>query len=804
MAVKALKSGKLRFDAGSMKSAVTSSQKVTPLEGIVGQERAVKALQFGLSNKARGFNIYVSGPAGTGKLSAVNHYLSTLARNGDSPSDWCYVYNFRDAYYPKYIRLPKGKACGFRDNMETFHREARQALIKVLQSDDYAKKREGILKEIETKHKDVLKKVTERARQEGFTIKQTVMGIFAYPVVDEKVIDEEAFVDLDLDLQEELSAQKKDLQNDLNAMMLQLRDMERAAQQKLVELEEEVALFTIDPLVNELLVRYEKIEEVARYIGDVKEDLLRNIYEFLQVEKEEEGPSIMMQPERKENKYEVNVLVDNADSDGVPLVMELNPTYTNLFGKVEKESVMGTLYTDFTLIRSGSLHRANGGFLIIPADELLRNMFSYDSLKRALRSQEVEIEEAGEKLGFMTTKSLKPECIPMDLQVILVGEPMLYHMLYHYDKDFRELFKVKADFGADMPASEENVGNYYGFVASLCNQEGLTHFNRSGLVKIAEYGMRMAGSQDKLSTQFGELSDIIRESAFYAAQRKDGLTTSDDVLKAIEQKAYRSNLLQEKIQEMISDGSVFIDLSGKKTGQVNGLAVIDMGDVLFGRPNRITAITSAGFKGVIDIEREAKLGGSLHTKGVLILNGYLSGKFGQKRPVAFTASLVFEQSYGEIEGDSASSTELYALLSSLSGKPVKQGIAVTGSVNQLGEVQPIGGVNEKIEGFFEVCRKNGLTGKQGVMIPRSNVQNLMLKESVVKAVEDGLFKVWAVSTIDEGIEVLTGVKAGILLPEGSYEPGTINGLVEARLTEMANQIAKFDGGNANKGKNKRR
>jgi len=800
MIKKALSAKELRFDVGTVVGKTGSSKEIDPLEGIVGQERAVKALQFGLSNKALGFNIYVAGPAGTGKLSAVKHYLSELARNGGSPSDWCYVYNFQDAYYPRYLRLPKGKACGFREDMETFASEARQALIKVLQSEDYSKKRDDILKDIESNHKEVMRKVSERAQQEGFAIKQTLVGVFAFPLIDDKVIDDEAFIELDPDVQDTLSVKKKELQDDLNKMMLRLRELERAARMKLVELEEEVALYTIEPLVNELLEKYRPLDEVVHYIEDVKDDLLRNLYEFLQVEQAEEKQALLPQPDRKENKYDVNVLVDNSRADGVPLVVELNPTYTNLFGKVEKESVMGTLYTDFSLIRSGSLHRANGGFLIIPVDDLLRNMFSYDSLKRSLKSQKVEIEEAGEKLGFMTTKSLRPECIPLDIQVILVGEPALYHLLYHYDKDFRELFKVKADFGADMPSTSKNIHNYFGFVSSLCHQESLCHFDRSGLIKVAEYGMRMAGSKNRLSTRFGELSDVIRESAFYAVRRNSKQVAGEDVTKAVEERTYRSNLLQDRIGEMIEEGSIFIDLRGKKTGQVNGLAVIDMGDVMFGRPNRITAITSAGFKGVIDIEREAELSGPLHTKGVMILNGYLSGKFGRKRPVAFTASLVFEQSYGEIDGDSASSTELYALLSSLSGKPIKQGIAVTGSVNQLGEVQPIGGVNEKIEGFYEICKNKGFTGKQGVMIPEANVRNLMLKEEVVKSAKEGLFHIWSVSTIDEGIEILTGVKAGSVLDDGTFEKGSINGLVYERLEEMSTQVKDFE----SSGKKKRR
>ncbi|HID86001.1 MAG TPA: Lon protease family protein, partial [Anaerolineae bacterium] len=449
------------------------------------------------------------------------------------------------------------------------------------------------------------------------------------------------------------------------------------------------------------------------------------------------------------------------------------------------------LVTDFTMIREGSLHRANGGYLVLPAEEVLRNLFSWDGLKRALRNKEIAIEEAGERLGFIATKSLRPEPIPLDVKVVLIGRTSLYHLLYALDEDFSELFKVKADFDISMDRTEENINDYAAFVCTVCEEEGLKHLDRSALAKIVEYGSRLAEDQEKLSTRFGEISDVIREASFYATQEDLPYVTADHVKRAIEERFYRSNLLQEKIREMIERGTIMIDVEGEEVGQVNGLSVISLGDIAFGRPSRITATIGLGREGLIDIEREAKLGGPIHTKGVMILSGYLAEKYAQDKPLTLSSRLVFEQSYSGVEGDSASSTELYAILSSLSGLPIQQSIAVTGSINQKGEVQAIGGVNEKIEGFFEVCKAKGLTGEQGVIIPESNVKNLMLKEEVVEAVEQRKFHIWPVKTVDEGIEILTGVPAGERREDGTFEEGTVNYLVDKRLRELAETMRRF-------------
>jgi lon-related putative ATP-dependent protease len=490
-------------------------------------------------------------------------------------------------------------------------------------------------------------------------------------------------------------------------------------------------------------------------------------------------------------KYKVNVIVDNSDVKGAPVVIEFNPTYKNLFGATEKEAQFGALVTDFTMIHGGSLHKANNGYLIIPVEELLRNPFSYESLKRALRNGNIIIEELQERFGFISTKSLKPQPIPLNIKVVLIGNPSLYQKLFILDMEFSELFKVKAEFDTTMAHTEENVRHYAAFVCTICQRENLKHLNVPGVAKIIEYSQRLAQDQQKLSTRFAEVADIVREACFYATQEKSNAVNGNHVKKAIEEKIYRSKLIQEKIQEMIHRGILLIDTDTEKVGQVNGLSVMGLGDFAFGNPSRVTATVGLGREGVVDIEREAKMGGPLHTKGVLILSGYLNEKYAQDKPLSLSARLVFEQNYGGVEGDSASSTESYAILSALSGLPVKQNIAVTGSVNQKGEVQAIGGVNEKIEGFFEVCKAKGFTGQQGVMIPESNTQNLMLKEEIVDAVRAGRFHIYSVKTIDEGMEVLTGIKAGERRHDGTFESETVNYRVDKQLNDMAEKLKAY-------------
>jgi lon-related putative ATP-dependent protease len=770
-----------------------TTQELAPLLEIIGQERAVRALKFGLGIRDQGFNIYVAGYPGTGRKTAVKNFVEDCASVEPVPADWCYVNNFSDQYQPDAIQLPAGKGRKFQNDVKNLIESIRTALPKAFESDDYAARREATIRVLEKQRKEVIDKLNAKAQEEGFIIQSTPVGLLLIPVVNGKPIKEEELLSLPQSTKDLIQEKRGRLESQLRNTMRQFRDMERKIREEIKKLNREVALYAIGNLVEDLIEKYRALPEITAYLKATQNDILDNIAHFVKKdEPQQQMPfPVPWMKEASFRKYEVNVIVDNSDVKGAPVVTEFNPTYQNLFGTTEKEAQFGALVTDFTMIRGGSLHKANGGYLIIPVEDLLRNPFSYEGLKRALRDKKIIIEEPQERFGFISTKSLKPQPIPLKTKVILIGNPYLYQQLLALDMEFSELFKVKAEFDTTMVRTEENVKRYAAFVCTICKKEKLKHLDESGLAKIIEYSQRAAQDQQKLSTRFAEVADIIRESNFYATQEKSEVVTGSHVKKAIEEKIYRSKLIQEKIQEMIQREILLIDTDTEKVGQVNGLSVMGLGDFAFGSPSRVTASVGLGREGVIDIEREAKMGGPIHTKGVLILSGYLNEKYARDKPLSLSARLVFEQNYGGVEGDSASSTELYAILSALSGLPIKQNLAVTGSVNQKGQVQTIGGVNEKIEGFFEVCKIKGFTGQQGVMIPASNVQNLMLKEEVVDAVKAGQFHIYSVKTIDEGIEVLTGVKAGERQKDGTFENGTVNDRVNRQLKGMAEKLKEF-------------
>jgi lon-related putative ATP-dependent protease len=770
-----------------------TTQELVPLSEIIGQERAVRALKFGLGIRDQGFNIYVAGFPGTGRKTAVKNFVEEIARVEPVPPDWCYVNNFPNQYEPKAIRLPAGKGKEFRDNVKNLIESIRTALPKAFESDDYAARKEATIRGLERQRKELIDKLNTKTQQEGFIIQSTPIGLLLIPVVNGKPLKEEELLSLPQKTKDIIQEKRERLESELRNTMRQFLDMERKIREELKKLNKDVALYAIGNLVEDLIEKHKTLPDITAYLKDVQNDILDNIAQFVKRgEPQEQMPfPVPWMREAPFRKYEVNVIVDNSSVKGAPVVMEFNPTYQNLFGTTEKEAQFGALVTDFTMIRGGSLHKANSGYLIIPVEELLRNPFSYEGLKRALRDEKIVIEEPAERFGFISTKSLKPQPIPLKAKVILIGSPYLYQQLFILDMEFTELFKVKAEFDTTMARTEENVKQYAAFVCTICQKENLRHLDGSGLAKLVEYSQRLAQDQQKLSTRFAEVADIVREANFYAAQEKSNVVTGNHVKKAIEEKTYRSKLIQEKIQEMIQRGILLIDTDAEKVGQVNGLSVMGLGDFAFGNPSRVTASVGLGREGVIDIEREAKMGGPIHTKGVLILSGCLNEKYAQDKPLSLSARLVFEQNYAGVEGDSASSTELYAMLSALSGLPIKQNIAVTGSVNQKGEVQAIGGVNEKIEGFFEVCKAKGFTGQQGVMIPESNMQNLMLKEEVVDAVRAGRFHIYSAKTIDEGIEVLTGIKAGKRRKGGTFEDGTVNYRVDKQLKGMAEKLKEF-------------
>ena len=771
-----------------------STRDLNPLSEIIGQERAVRALKFGLGIKNRGFNMYVAGYPGSGRKTTVKNFVEAEAKTQPVPSDWCYVYNFSNQYEPKAIQLSAGKGKEFRDDMKSFIESAKTALPKAFESEDYVARRETTIQGLEEKRKQLIEELSTRAQQEGFIIQTTPIGLLLIPVLDGKPLSEEEMLALPQKTKDRLQEKREKLEGDFRNTMRQLIDMERQIHEALKKLNKEVALYSIGNLVENLNEKYHGLPEVAGYLKAVESDMMDNLQQFIRRGGEQQEQSPFQLPWMREDpykKYEVNVIIDNSETKGAPVVMETNPTYPNLLGKTEKEAQFGALTTDFTMIRGGSIHKANGGYLIIPVEELLQNPFSYDGLKRDLRDGNMTIAEPEERYGFLSVKTLKPQPIPLTAKVILIGDPYLYQMMFGLDASFRELFKIKAEFDTVMERTDDKVRLYAAGVCMLCEKENLKHLDKTGLAKLVEYSSRVADDQYKLSTQFAIIADVIREANFYAAQENSDFITGVHIKKSIEEKVYRSKLIQEKIQEMIKRGFFLIDTVKEKVGQVNGLSVMGLGDFAFGNPSRVTASIGLGREGVIDIEREAKMGGPIHTKGVLILSGYINDKYAKDNPLSLSARLVFEQNYEGVEGDSASSTELYSILSALSGLPIKQNIAVTGSVNQKGEVQAIGGVNEKIEGFFEVCKLLGLTGIQGVMIPESNVQNLMLKEEVTDAVKAGEFNIYSVKTIDEGIEFLTGTKAGERREDGTFEEGTVNYLVDKQLKMMAEKLKEY-------------
>ena len=727
---------------------------------IVGQDRALQALEFGLNIKSRGFNIYASGMPGTGKETAVKNYIDKLASSAPVPPDICYVNSFKNPYQPQNLVLPAGEGTALAKDVKKLVETARHEIPRAFESDEYIAEKEKVVQQHNEQKQKRFAQLNQKATESEFLIQSTPGGFLLLPQKDGNPLQDKEIQDLSEDERNKILEKKNELEDELKSTVREIRNIDKKLAEELEDMDRKVALFAVEHLFQELLEKYKVYEKVIAYLKDMHEDMMENMNIFRPQEKQQGMPfPFRFDEEAGFKKYQVNVIVDNSGLKGAPVIVELNPTYNNIFGRIEKETQFGGLVTDFTMIRGGSLHQANGGYFVLRMEELLKNPLTWESLKRVIKSDELEIEEPGEKFGFVVTKSLRPEPVKLDVKIVIIGPSMYYHLLYNLDLDFRELFKVRADFDTSMNRNKGNIRRYYHFLESFCHKENFQQLDKSATAKIVEYGSRLAGDQQKLSTRFSEIADVVREACFYATSNGEKGVRDEHINRAIEARVYRSNLVQEKLQEAIERDMLFINTKGEVVGQINGLSVLQMGDYAFGKPTRITCSMGLGRGGIVDIEREAKLGGPLHTKGVMILSGYLTAKYAREIPLNLSARLVFEQSYSEIEGDSASSTELYTLLSSLADVPIKQGLAVTGSVNQKGEVQAIGGVNEKIEGFFELCKAKGLTGDQGVLIPRSNLQNLMLKESVVEAVKEVKFNIYAVSTIDEGIEILTGMKA---------------------------------------------
>ena len=786
--VKELDAKQLRYTCDPSSFGFKTTAELEPLDRIIGQERAIEALKLGLGIKdaKNRYNIYVAGDPGTGKLSAVEHFLSRASANEPQPPDLCHVHNFDNPYNPNYLELPAGRGCQLRTDLEHLIKRLKQEIPSVFESDEFKGRSKKTVEQFNQKRTTLLESMEKQARELGFSIQRSPMGINTLPL-DEggDPLSQEDYGALPDEEQASIRTRQGEVQALIQERLQEVARVDEDRESKIKELAKEAVLFMIEPHISSLKTSYDGLPKALTFLDSLKKDIVENVDAFRnggQARKPALPMPFQMPKTDPFKKYSVNVLVDNAKTEGAPVIVEQNATYPNLFGSIDRRVQMGAAVTDFTMIKPGSLHRANGGYLVLSANNLFRLGLSWEALKIAIKRREIHIEDPMQMMGYSTTEGLRPEPIPFRIKLVIIGSPHIYELLYHYDEDFAKLFNIKADFGMEMARTPEHEQEMAQFLGTCCQQEpGVIPFAPSGVAKIVEYATELTGDQTKLSCQFGNLVSVVKEASFWAKETGSEKATAEHVDKAIDQRDYRHNRIDSKIQEMIERGTIFVDTEGERAGQVNGLAVLQMGNYAFGKPSRITASVFTGKGGIIDIEREAKLGGKTHTKGIMILKGFLGQRFAQKRPLSFAASLAFEQSYSMIDGDSASSTELYAILSALSNLPIRQGLAVTGSVNQNGEVQPIGGVNQKIEGFFRVCKAKGLTGEQGVLIPASNIENLMLHKDVVEAVDAGQFHIYPVTSIEEGIELLTGVPAGKPDEDGAYPEDSVFGQVTARL-----------------------
>lgn len=758
----------------------TTTADLPEWKDIIGQPRAFRALELGAEVRSMGYNMFVLGVPDSGRTTLTRDYLEQKAALSPVPDDWVYVNNFDNPHHPDGFPLPPGRAVGLRKDMQMLVAECRLNIPRVFSSEEYTRERDRLVNEAKQKLEHEFKQLEELAARYSFVIVKTPYGLLLGPAVSGKPISPQEFEQLSEEHREKLHQVQKKLSAAMDKTLARMREIDQAAGEEIRDLDVRTSLFVIRPLIDQFQEKYADLPPVLAYLERVQRDMVANANHF-----RGEDPSIQSPVERREwtTRYEVNVLVDRTGLQGAPVVTESQPTYHNLLGAIEHDLIMGVSYTDFTQIRAGAMHRANGGYLILPARDVLVNPYAWEGLKRVLRDREIRIMELASQMGLVSTATLEPQPVPLNVKVILVGTPILYYLLRAYDEDFAKLFKVRAEFATEMERTPDSEMEYALFVKTVVDDNHLAPFDRAAVARIIERSSRMVEDQEKLSTQFGKITELICEADYWARKNDQAVVGAEAVQKAIAEQVYRSNRVEERIQEMIRQEMLLLDVEGWAVGQVNALSVISLGDYAFGRPGRVTAAASTGQSGITDIERQARLGGAIHTKGVLILSGLLSQRYGQEFPLSLNASLTFEQSYDEIEGDSASAAELIALLSAISGIPVDQGKAITGSINQRGQVQAIGGVNEKIEGFFAVCRQKGLTGDQGVIIPAANRRSLMLKEEVVEAVKAGAFHIWTVQALEEAILLLTGREAGERQPGAAYPDGSFNQAVMARLRQ---------------------
>jgi len=783
-----------RCDPSSLSFRTT--EELPDLTELPGQTRAIEAARFGIGIKRPGYHLFALGGPGTGKHVMMREFLARAASTAPSPLDLCYVNNFADSQKPLALRLPRGIAVKLRTDMEDLIRDLRSAIPALFESEDYRSRRQVIDNEFKQQQEAAFEKLQERGKAKNLALVRTPVGFAVAPVRNGTVMSPEDFEKLPEDVQRQVQADMEQLQSELEQTIRQMPAWGKERRDRVRDLNRDVTMFAVGHAIGELTASYRDFEEITRYLDAVQQDIIEHAEVFRaattqESTSEEDAASSRLSDGSRLRRYQVNVIVDSSGIVGAPVIYEDNPTYLNLVGAVEHRAEMGALVTDFGLIRGGALHRANGGYLLMDAHKLFQQPFSWEALKRALRAMEVRIESPEQMLRLITTVSLAPQPVPLDVKIVLVGDRWLYYMAWQLDFEFRELFKVAVDFEDDMPWTNEATPAYARLVATILHREKLRPFDAGAVARAIEHSARLADDSQKLSMRIAQLADVLREADYWADQQKRDVVDASCVQQAIDSQRQRAGRIPDRVQETIQRDLVLIDTAGAKVGQVNGLSVIGLGTTAFGKPSRITAKIRLGRGEVIDIERQVELGGPIHSKGVMILCAFLSARYASDTPLSLWASLVFEQSYGGVEGDSASSAELYALLSALADLPIKQSLAVTGSVNQHGDVQVIGGVNEKIEGFFDICSQRGLTGDQGVLVPAGNIQHLMLREDVVQAATARRFHVFAVRSVDEGIELLTGIPAGARDANGLFPEGTVNRRVEDRLIQLADQRRRY-------------
>jgi lon-related putative ATP-dependent protease len=775
-----------------------------PEEPLLGQERASDAIKFGMGIKENNYHIFIAGPSKAGLTYAARTYLEEQAKREPTPPDWCYVYNFKEADKPKSLRISPGKGKELKKDMQEFMGTLQTKVPEVFESDSYRERDEELQGDFEHYRRKSIDELSDLAKEEGFMLQVSQVGMVLIPSSKQgQPLTQEELAQLDQEEKDKLKQKSEELQEKMRDAVKKIRDAESQLKHRKDELKKDIASLVVSHHLEPYLEKYKEEDGVIEYLKLVEEDTVENIEDFTKKQEGQQLPVLqfpIMMKEPALRRYDVNVLVDNSETEGAPVVIESNPTYPNLFGTIERQALLGALFTDFTMIKPGVLHQANGGYLVMKALDLLKWYLSWEALKRALRNQEIRIEDLGELYGIFSTRAIRPEPIPLDIKIVLTGDPYLFELLHIYDDRFQKLFKVKAHMDDQMDRKDEAIDQITRMIGNFCSEQKIRHLDRTGVARVLEYSMECTEDQEKLTLELGDISDLIREANYFAGLESAELIRKEHVERAVEKRIYRSNLIEEQIKELVEKDIFWIETDGAKVGQINGVSVLMTGDYEFGRPNRITATVSVGREGIVAIERESKMSGNIHTKGVMILSSFLKERFAHNKPLSLTASLCFEQSYGLIEGDSASSTELFALLSALAGVPIFQGIAVTGSISQKGEIQAVGGVTRKVEGFFDICKKKGLNGRQGVIIPAKNVENLMLKQEVVESVKEGRFHIWPISTMEDGVEILTGMKAGALKPDGSYPKNTLFRKVDERLLELAEIASKF--GKEEQGKKK--